>query len=145
MRMPFSGSVLLYPKHCLRHRHAIHYVQPTVHRNFLTQFGHSIQPPVPSGKQAAPLFKNYFLIMSSSSSSSSALCSTVGFSFIYNSPPACIHPKLFWNNLFFWGLRLLAPRPTPNLEDRGYLFLSGSLPYTCLACVPLPVATLALA
>jgi hypothetical protein len=34
-------------------------MQPAVPKNFVTQFGHTIQPAVPSGKQAAPLFKKY--------------------------------------------------------------------------------------
>jgi hypothetical protein len=38
---------------------------------------------------------------------------------------------------------LSAPRPTPNPQPGGpwYPFLSGSLPLTCPAWEPLPVAT----
>ena len=34
-------------------------MQPAVLMNFVIQFGHSIKAAVPSGKQAAPLFKKY--------------------------------------------------------------------------------------
>jgi len=67
MRMPFSGSVILYPQSTVyRDKHAIHFMQPAILRNFVTQVGHSVQSAVPSGKQAGPLFKkclNYLILM----------------------------------------------------------------------------------
>jgi hypothetical protein len=40
----------------------------------------------------------------------------------------------------FYCVGMLAPRQTPNLEDQGIPFLSGSSPLTCLAWEALPVA-----
>jgi len=40
----------------------------------------------------------------------------------------------------FYCVELLAPRQTPNLEDQGIPFLSGSSPLICLAWEALPVA-----
>jgi hypothetical protein len=42
----------------------------------------------------------------------------------------------------FYGVRLLVSRPTPTPGGPGYPSSSGSYTLTCLAWVPLPVATL---
>jgi hypothetical protein len=47
----------------------------------------------------------------------------LGVSFgLLNSLPQFVSPW-FLNNLSFYGGRLLASRPTPNLEDQGILFI----------------------
>jgi hypothetical protein len=46
----------------------------------------------------------------------------------------------FRNNKFFYCVGLLGPRQTPNLEDQGIPFLSGSSPLTWLAWEALLVA-----
>jgi hypothetical protein len=52
----------------------------------------------------------------------SALQLRVSFGLLNNLPPFFSIPWLtvwFLNNLVFYGVRLLASRPTPNMEDQG--------------------------
>jgi len=58
-----------------------------------------------------------------------------------------VHPfsqfcKSFNRTYFFYGMQLLTPRLTPNLEDQVITLLSASSPLTCPAWETLPVATL---
>jgi hypothetical protein len=50
----------------------------------------------------------------------------------------------FRNNMFFYCVGLLAPRPTQP-GGQGYPFLSGSSPLTCLAALPVAYATASIA
>jgi hypothetical protein len=104
-------------------------MQPTGLRNFDTKFGHSVQPAVPSGKQADPLFKKYLnygiiiiiIIITFSAAAQRGFCLHLQLS-------SSLHPSeaVVQQCVVLWD-KVVSSTPNPQPGGQGYLFLSGSL------------------